>query len=102
LYPKGTLCERVDKDGDTAALRALDDHLASTERALYRVRRVFPAARTDSCRERHGDSCPSPWPGWGTHEQVAHLIRCRAREAGGRIEESTLFRRRQADMRRQW
>ncbi|MEW2401989.1 hypothetical protein [Streptomyces sp. NPDC046862] len=63
FYPKDTLYERVAADGNTAALRALDDHLASAEWALYRVRRVFPAARTDSCRERHGDSCSSPWPG---------------------------------------
>ncbi|MGW0572947.1 hypothetical protein [Streptomyces tauricus] len=63
FYPKGTLYELVAEDGNTAALRALDDHLAAAEWALYRVRRVLPPARTDSCRERHGDSCPSPWPG---------------------------------------
>ncbi|MEU6355945.1 hypothetical protein ABZ896_42655 [Streptomyces sp. NPDC047072] len=63
FYPKGTLYELVAGDGNTAALRALDGHLTSAEWALYRVRRVFPPARTKSCRERHGDSCPSPWPG---------------------------------------
>jgi hypothetical protein len=63
FYPKETLYDRVAEDGNTAALRGLEDHLASAEWALYRIRRVFPAARTDSCRERHGDSCRSPWPG---------------------------------------
>ncbi|MFE9882598.1 hypothetical protein [Streptomyces sp. NPDC005784] len=62
-YPKETLYTRVAEDGNTAALRALEDRLASSEWALYRIRRAFPPARTDSCKERHGDSCRSPWPG---------------------------------------
>ncbi|MFF0133289.1 hypothetical protein ACFYTG_47775 [Streptomyces mirabilis] len=63
FYPKETLYTRVAEDGNTAALRALEDHLASSEWALYRIRRVFPPARADSCKEQHGDSCRSPWPG---------------------------------------
>lgn len=63
FYPKETLYTRVAEDSNTAALRALEDRLASSEWALYRIRRVFPPARTGSCKQRHGDSCRSPWPG---------------------------------------
>ncbi|MGW4490491.1 hypothetical protein [Streptomyces sp. NPDC004376] len=63
FYPEQTLYTRVAEDGNTAALRALNDRLATSEWALYRIRRVVPAARTDSCKERHGDSCRSPWLG---------------------------------------
>ncbi|HEY8983364.1 MAG TPA: hypothetical protein VIU15_27770 [Streptomyces sp.] len=63
FYPQETLYERVSQDGNTEALQSLEHHLARTEWALYRVRRVYQAARTDGCRTRHGKSCRSPWPG---------------------------------------
>ncbi len=63
IYPDDTLYGRVAAEGDTPLLRALEEHLASVEWQLYRVRRVFPAGRSANCRERHGSSCRSPWPG---------------------------------------
>ncbi|WP_416974621.1 hypothetical protein [Streptomyces sp. 4F14] len=77
FYPGETLYKRVDEDGNTEALRALEEHLARTEWALYRVRRVFPAARSADCKALHGSSCRTPWPGCIDPETGGRTPPCR-------------------------
>jgi hypothetical protein len=63
LYPnKEPLHTQVAADGNTAALGEFDALLndPAQDWAVYRVRRVYPARRTASCREQHSGPCIAP------------------------------------------
>ncbi|SEM83217.1 hypothetical protein [Streptacidiphilus jiangxiensis] len=63
LYPnKEPLHTQVTADGNAAALGEFEALLNDPRQdwAVYRVRRVYPARRTASCREQHPGTCVAP------------------------------------------
>ncbi|MEE1764465.1 hypothetical protein [Streptomyces sp. SP18BB07] len=61
LYGEKSLRKRLTDDGrNTAVLDAFELSLGQAAYAVYEVRRVYFAARTDDCRQWHGKTCRSP------------------------------------------
>ncbi|MFI0813474.1 hypothetical protein [Streptomyces echinatus] len=62
LYRDVSLKQLLHNDGNTAALNAFEHERSAAQWAVYEVRRVYFAGRSDHCRANHGKSCPRPGP----------------------------------------
>ncbi|MFJ2745267.1 hypothetical protein ACIO3O_37045 [Streptomyces sp. NPDC087440] len=61
LYGTTSLRKRLTEDGrNSAVLEAFDVSLEQAPHAVYEVRRIYHAARTDDCKAWHGKACRSP------------------------------------------
>jgi len=61
LYGEKSLRGRLTQDGrNTAVLDAFALSLEQAPHAVYEVRRIYHAARTPECKQRHGRNCRSP------------------------------------------
>ncbi|GHH22459.1 hypothetical protein [Streptomyces lanatus] len=61
LYGEKSLGGRLTQDGRNAAvLDAFALSLTQAPHAVYEIRRIYFAARTDDCRKWHGKSCRAP------------------------------------------
>lgn len=83
LYGTTSLRGRLTADGqNTAVLEAFALSLEQAPHAVYEIRRIYFAARTDDCRKWHGGSCRAPrW--WCRQPRTEH---CAQAHPGGRFE----------------
>ncbi|MFE3498083.1 hypothetical protein [Streptomyces sp. NPDC059175] len=63
LYRDVSLKQPLHNDGNTADLDAFERERSAAQWAVYEVRRVYFAGRSEHCRSTHGKSCsrPGPW-----------------------------------------
>ena len=60
LYRDSSLKELLIDDGNDAALSAYERMLSNMPWAVYSVRRIYFAGRSDTCKAQHGDTCTTP------------------------------------------
>ncbi|MFF3788185.1 hypothetical protein [Streptomyces sp. NPDC001933] len=63
LYRDTSLKALLADDGNETALSAYEQLLDESPWAVYNVRRVFFARRSDTCRAQHATTCTTPLPG---------------------------------------
>ncbi|MEV7304319.1 hypothetical protein [Streptomyces clavifer] len=81
LYAKTSLYRNLTEDDrNQAVLEAFEASLDQAEFAVYEVRRVYLARRTDECRALHGRSCRAPrW--WCRHERTEFCLRAHGEQS---------------------
>ncbi|MCX4976517.1 hypothetical protein [Streptomyces sp. NBC_00620] len=74
LYGEASLRSRLTLDGrNTAVLEAFTASLEQAPHAVYEVRRIYFAARTEECRQWHGSNCRAArW--WCRQPRTDHCV----------------------------